>query len=96
MRFCEYIGWSYEGMPQGVPIKSIPLLPEDQGDHANEASALLTWPKNVNVGIFQQVTFEWWRDISAGQLRVVANLEFDVKVSDEYGLVKSTRIGLAA
>ena len=102
-------------MYSGIPIRSIPLFPENLpapvlplpdpspppaagGAGATPAPAppvprdrttiVLANPKNIQVGIWRKVRIETWRDVSAGVLRVVATLRFDVKWADELGTAK--------
>jgi len=76
----------------GVPIMDVPLFPEGLGGGTNETVALLTDPKNINVGILRRVTMETDKDISAGVLIIVATLRFDVKYAEERAVVKATEI----
>jgi hypothetical protein len=76
----------------GIPIMDVPLMPEDGGTGSNEAQALLTDPKNINVGILRKITIETDKDIAAGVLVIVATLRFDVKYAEERAVVKATQI----
>jgi len=90
-------------MYSGIPIRSIPLFPENIEPPAgapdpvagpalpisrNRTTIILANPKNLQVGIYRKVRIETWRDISAGVLRVVATLRFDARWADEYGTCK--------
>ena len=79
-------------MYSGVPIIDVPLFPETQGAGNNESNALLTDPKNINVGIWRRVKMETDKDISAGVLIIVATLRFDTKFAEERATVKGTEI----
>jgi HK97 family phage major capsid protein len=70
----------------GVPVKPVPLFPENLGQANNRTVALLCNPKNVHVGIWRQIRLESFRDVSAGVLRVVATLRFDAKFAEEPGV----------
>lgn len=78
----------------GVPVKSVPLFPENLGQGNNRTVALLCNPKNVHVGIWRQIRLESFRDVSAGVLRVVATMRFDAKYAEEPGVVKLINIQL--
>jgi HK97 family phage major capsid protein len=78
----------------GVPVKAVPLFPENLGAANNRTIALLCNPKNVHVGIWRQIRLESFRDVSAGVLRVVATLRFDAKFAEEPGVAKLINIQL--
>ena len=78
----------------GVPVTPIPLFPDNLGPGNNQTVALLCNPKNVHVGIWRQIRLESFRDVSAGVLRIVATLRFDVKFADENGTAKAVNIQL--
>ncbi len=78
----------------GVPVKPVPLFPENLGQGANRTVALLCNPKNVHVGIWRQIRLESFRDVSAGVLRVVATMRFDAKFAEEAGVAKLINIQL--
>lgn len=71
----------------GVPIKAVPLFPENIGTSAHCTDAVLGNPKNINVGIWRQIKIESDRDISAGVLQIVATLRFDVKLAEQLAMV---------
>ncbi len=76
----------------GVPIIDIPLFPETLGGGSNETVSILTDPKNIHVGIYRKITMETDKDISAGELVIVATIRFDVKFQEERAVVKATEI----
>jgi len=78
----------------GVPVKPVPLFPENLGPANNRTVALLCNPKNVHVGIWRQIRLESFRDVSAGVLRVVATMRFDAKFAEEPGVAKLINIQL--
>jgi HK97 family phage major capsid protein len=78
----------------GVPVKPVPLFPENLGQASNRTVALLCNPKNAHVGIWRQIRLESFRDVSAGVLRVVATLRFDAKFAEEPGVAKLINIQL--
>jgi len=78
----------------GVPVTPVPLFPDNLGAGNNQTVALLCNPKNVHVGIWRQIRLESFRDVSAGVLRIVATLRFDVKFADENGTAKAINIQL--
>jgi hypothetical protein len=66
----------------GAAPAPTPPVPRDR------TTIILANPKNIQVGIWRKVRIETWRDVSAGVLRVVATLRFDVKWADELGTAK--------
>lgn len=78
----------------GVPVKPVPLFPENLGPGGNRTVALLCNPKNVHVGIWRQIRLESFRDVSAGVLRVVATMRFDARFAEEAGVAKLINIQL--
>ena len=78
----------------GVPVVPVPLFPDNLGAGNNQTVALLCNAKNVHVGIWRQIRLETFRDVSAGVLRIVATLRFDVKYADENGTAKAINIQL--
>jgi hypothetical protein len=102
-------------MYSGIPIRAIPLFPENLPAPASgsapaapppgagaspvieptprdRSAIILANPKNLQVGIWRKIRIETWRDISAGVLRVVATLRFDVKWADELGTVRVSNV----
>lgn len=87
-----------ENLPAPVPPPDPSTPPAAGGAGATPAPAtpvprdrttiILANPKNIQVGIWRKVRIETWRDVSAGVLRVVATLRFDVKWADELGTAK--------
>jgi HK97 family phage major capsid protein len=78
----------------GVPIQPVPLMPEDLGAAQDRTTALLCNPKNIHFGIWRQIRLESDRDISAGVLKVVGTLRFDVKFAEEPASAKAINIQL--
>jgi hypothetical protein len=61
----------------------------------DRTTIVLANPKNLQVGLWRKVRIETWRDVSAGVLRVVATLRFDVKWADELGTVRVSNVKAA-
>lgn len=78
----------------GVPVQPIPLFPENLGMANDQTSVVLCHPKNIHVGIWRNIRVESARDISAGVLKIVATLRFDVKYADESGVAKAINVQL--
>jgi len=76
----------------GVPVVPVPMFPENIGTGNHCTNVLLTDPKNIHVGIWRQIKIESDRDISAGVLRIVATLRFDVKYAEETAVVKGYNV----
>jgi hypothetical protein len=82
-------------MYSGVPLAPIPLWPENLGPTTNRTAILLTHPKNPVLGIWRQIRFETDRDVSAGILKIVATLRWDVKFLEETGVAKTVSVAQA-
>lgn len=80
----------------GVPMVSVPLFPEDLGVGNDQTNIILTDPKNINVGIWRQVTMETDKLVSEGVLIVVATLRFDTKYAEEKAVVKIDNVSVAS
>lgn len=79
----------------GVPLRDIPMFPENLGAANNETALLLTNPKNIHLGIWRRIRMEWDRDISEGVLKVVVSMRFDVAYADEQGVAKVVNVAAA-
>ena len=88
--------WIADDVPvmyTGIPIVGVPLFPENiQYSGSNTTAALLTDPKNINVGIWRNIRVETDKLISEGVLLIVATIRFDVKFAHEPAVVKSINI----
>ena len=78
----------------GVPVRSVPLFPENLGPANNRTVGLLCNPKNIHVGIWRQIRLESFRDVSAGVLHVVATMRFDARYAEEPGVAKLINVQL--
>jgi hypothetical protein len=78
----------------GVPLRSVPLFPEDLGVGNDQTVILLCNPKNIHVGLWRNIRIESARDISEGTLKIVATLRFDVKFAEEPGVAKAVNVQL--
>lgn len=76
----------------GIPIRSVPMFPENLGVAGNQTIALLLDPKNITVGIWRQIRVETDKDISAGILKIVATMRMDSKYAHEDAVVKGIGI----
>lgn len=76
----------------GIPVVGVPLFPENIGTNSTCTDAILTDPKNINVGIWRNIRIETDKLVSEGVLIIVATLRFDVKFSHEPAVVKTTDI----
>jgi HK97 family phage major capsid protein len=77
---------------RGIPVVPCSLFPENIGTSSHCTDVIFTDPKNINVGIWRQIMLETDKDISAGQLIIVATLRFDVKFVEEPGVVKGYNV----
>lgn len=76
----------------GVPVHDVPVFPEALGAGSNETVAILTDPKNINVGIWRKIKLETDKDITAGVLIIVATLRFDTRFAEARATVLGTEI----
>lgn len=70
----------------GVPIMDLPTMVDGQ--------ALLTNPKNINVGIWRRIKIETDKDVSAGQFIIVLSVRFHTRLSEKMAVVKATGISV--
>jgi HK97 family phage major capsid protein len=76
----------------GIPVVPVPLFPDDLGDDDDSTSVLFMDPKNAHIGIQRQITVEWDRDVSAGELIIVISLRFDTKFAHEPAVAKAINV----
>lgn len=90
--------WIADDVPvsyTGIPIVGVPLFAENIAyGSLNTTNALLTDPKNINVGIWRNIRIETDKLISEGVLIIVATLRFDVKFAHEPAVVKTTNLSI--
>lgn len=70
----------------GVPIMDLPTMPDGK--------ALLTNPKNINVGVWRKIKIETDKDVSAGQFIIVLSVRFHTRFSEKTAVVKATGISV--
>ena len=75
----------------GNPITPISMLPIDLSPGTN-SDVLFMNPRNAVIGVWKKIMIETDKDISAGELIVVARVRFDAKVAEENGTVKITGV----
>lgn len=76
----------------GIPVASVPVMPENLGTGTNETELLLVDPKNIHVGFWRNIEWETDKDIMAGELIIVISLRMDVKFAFEPAVVKTQGI----
>lgn len=76
----------------GIPVLDIPMFPENIGTSNHCTSLIFTDPKNIDVGIWREITIETDKDISAGELIIVATLRMDALFQEETAVVKGYNI----
>ena len=90
--------WIADDVPvsyTGIPIVGVPLFAENIAYNSlNTTNAILTDPKNVNVGIWRNIRIETDKLISEGVLIIVATLRFDVKFAHEPAVVKTINLSI--
>jgi HK97 family phage major capsid protein len=90
----KYVEEDVPTMYSGVPVRDVPNFPENLGVNANTTNILLTDPKNIHVGIWRKIRIETDKDVSAGELIIVATLRFDVKYEVEDAVVKAINVAV--
>lgn len=76
----------------GVPIIPVPVFPENLGAGTDETNTLTTDPKNIHVGIWRRLKIETDKDITSGELIIVASLRFDTRFAEPRATVKGTAV----
>jgi len=79
-------------MYSGVPVVSVPLFPENIGTSTHCTDVVLIDPKNINVGVWRDITIETDKLVSEGVLIIVATMRFDMKLAEETASVKATNV----
>ena len=79
----------------GVPLMDVPLFPENLGAGGNLTNAILTDPKNINIGIWRNIRVETDKLVSDGVLIIVATLRFDARYAEETAVVKTVNVRVA-
>lgn len=72
----------------GVPMLSIPMIPDNLGTGGDRTVGLLCNPKNVHVGFWRQIRIETERRPSEGSTHIIATMRVDVKYAEEAAVVK--------
>lgn len=79
----------------GIPVKSIPLFPENLGIANNCTNILLLDPKNINLGIWRQIRIETDKLVSEGVVVIVVTMRADMKFTEETAVAKATNVKVA-
>lgn len=79
-------------MYSGVPVVPVPMFLETLGTASQCTDAILIDPKNINVGIWRDITVETDKLVSDGVLIIVATLRFDMKLAEETASVKAINV----
>jgi hypothetical protein len=72
----------------GSPITPIVQMPTNIGTNSVCSSAIYIDPKNIQVGLWQEVKFATQRDERAGCLYVIPRLSYGVALMEEIGAVE--------
>ncbi len=75
----------------GVTVRDVDLMPENLGS-GDKTNTLLVDPKNIQVGIWRDVTMETDKLVSEGVMIIVVTLRFDVRFAEETAVVKGTEV----
>lgn len=80
----------------GVPIRGIPLWPENLGGGANQTEIVLIDPKNIEVGIWRRIKIRLVEDPRAGKISIILSIRMDAVLQEERASVKAHTIRAAA
>lgn len=83
-----------DGKYRSIPVRPIPLFPENLAP-GNRTNVILTDPKNIIFGFWRQVKVKTDEDISAGVVRIVTTMRFDVKFEHEPAVVKAEDVAVS-
>lgn len=78
----------------GVPVVGIPVFPQTQGG-GSDTSCLLLNPKNINIGIYRDITVETEKLIREDVFVAVLSFRMDFKYAEEQAVVKATAVSVA-
>lgn len=76
----------------GIGIIPIPMMPENIGSGSVCTDVILTDPKNITLGIWRNITFEWDKNIETGVTMVVCTMRMDTKYAEETAVVKAINV----
>ncbi len=79
-----------------IPVRPIPLLPENVGTGTHCCTPLMLDPKNAHVGMQRKVRMETDRDIRARAVIIVITVRFGCKYREEQATVKATNVKVNA
>lgn len=79
-----------------IPIRPVPLFPENVGTGSHCTSPLMLDPKNATVGMQRKVRMETDRDIRARAVIIVITVRFGCKYKEEQAVVKATNVKVNA
>lgn len=69
----------------GIPTLQVTQMPEDLGAGTDEGKMLLTDPRNIIVGVWRDVFFDWDKDIETRSLKIMVTTRFGFKYEDPDG-----------
>lgn len=73
----------------GIPLKSVPLFPQNLGSGTNESNMVLIDPKNIQVGIWRELNWKTLDDPRGGNVYIIGRMRGDMKLRYEPASVKS-------
>lgn len=85
-----------ESIYKGIPVVSVPVIPDDLGGGNDETEVILTNTQNIVVGMYRRIRMRTDLLVREGILVIVADVRFDVKYEEETAVVKATGIEIAA
>jgi hypothetical protein len=80
--------------PHGIAMETLAKIRDNIGA-ADTSNILLCNPKSIMFGFWRTVQFRIWEDVPAGVIYLIVSCRWDVKYSDEAGVVKMTGVKVA-
>ncbi len=80
----------------GVPLKTVPLFPENVGTSTHCTHVVLMDPKNFAVGIWRRLRIETDKNIRAGVISIVASLRMGANFVEETAVVEADNVKAVA
>lgn len=76
----------------GIPIKAVPIFPENVGTSNHCTNVMLLDPKNAFLGIWRRLRLETDKNISKGVVSIVASMRFGFNFAEETAVVKASNV----
>lgn len=69
----------------GIPTMQVTQFPEDLGAGSDKGKILLSDPRNLIVGFYRRVFFDWDKDVETRSLKIAVTVRFGVQMEDPDG-----------